>query len=71
MIKIILVLAALIVVYILYHEIVKKFHFKCPNCGHSFKAKEYQLMFTVHASTKHYIKCPKCKKRAFMEQIRD
>ena len=38
--------------------------FACPNCGHHFYAKWYQLMFAggaVHAFNYANIKCPKCK----------
>ena len=38
--------------------------FACPNCGHHFYAKWYQLMFAggaVHAFNFANIKCPKCK----------
>ena len=42
--------------------------FACPNCGHRFYAKWYQLMFrsqryTVHMFNQARIKCPKCKIR--------
>ena len=38
--------------------------FACPNCGHHFYAKWYQLMFaggTVYAFNYAKVKCPKCK----------
>ena len=38
--------------------------FVCPNCGHHFYAKWYQLMFaggTIHAFNCAKVKCPKCK----------
>jgi len=42
-------------------------HFACPNCGHHFYAKWYQLIFgqryTIHAFGQARIKCPKCKMR--------
>jgi len=41
--------------------------FICPNCGHSFYAKWYQLMFykryTIRAFNQARLKCPKCKVR--------
>jgi DNA-directed RNA polymerase subunit RPC12/RpoP len=36
----------------------------CPNCGHHFYAKWYQLMFasgSIHAFNYANVKCPKCK----------
>ena len=38
--------------------------FACPNCGHNFYAKWYQLMFAggaIHAFDYANLKCPKCK----------
>ena len=41
--------------------------FACPNCGHQFYAKWYQLIFgqryTIRAFDQARIKCPKCKIR--------
>jgi len=33
----------------------------CPNCGHRFKPKLYQ-MFTLHINNARMLRCPKCRK---------
>ena len=38
--------------------------FACPNCGHHFYAKWYQVMFAggmIHLYNYAKLKCPKCK----------
>lgn len=44
--------------------------FRCPECGHIFKAKWYEFFFKLlRFSTKRSIGCPKCKTRSFLNSI--
>lgn len=61
-----LVLIALI--GIIYKKIAETYFFICPKCEHKFHASTQSLIFTMHFSNKHYLKCPECGRKSFMRQ---
>lgn len=55
-------------IWMIYKKIADSYSFVCPKCGHRFQASPGALIFTMHWSNKHFLRCPKCSKKAFMQQ---
>ena len=44
-------------------SVLAKNTYACPNCGHLFKKKWYQMMLSLHINDNRWLKCPSCKKK--------
>lgn len=66
--KYLIFLVLIVLIGVVYKKIADTYFFVCPKCENKFQASAYSLIFTMHFSNKHYLKCPKCGKKAFMRQ---
>lgn len=71
--KVILIILAVVIVWlsIRYIYIMRKCHFKCPECKFLFKPKATQLIFSMNAGLGKVFKCPNCKASVYMEPKKD
>ena len=42
-------------------------HFICPSCGCDFQVKGAKYLFSPKTFTSHYVTCPQCGYRGFMD----
>ena len=45
-------------------------HFICPKCGCDFQVKGFKYLFSPKSFTSHYVVCPGCGYRGFLEVLK-
>jgi uncharacterized C2H2 Zn-finger protein len=64
----ILIIAVELLLIVSWHA--KNFSYRCPKCDQVFEISTIQDVISPNGVNKKYLKCPKCRKRAWAEVLR-
>ena len=64
----ILIFVAGVALLVIWHT--KNFAYRCPGCGEVFEISTFEDLLGPNSINKKYLKCPKCRKRAWAEILR-
>ncbi len=63
-----LIMAAELSLLVAWHA--KNFSYRCPRCGEVFDISTIEDLISPNGVNKKYVKCPKCRKRYWVEILR-
>lgn len=63
-----IVIAAVVLILIIYGFIPNKKTYVCSNCHKKFTPKKIQLIFSGRLGTRKMLRCPYCKKTVVMDR---